>query len=131
MCRGSCREIVPKDISLHNIKFEILMGRADEVFGNIIFQGLPLRDDYDLPFEQLVVDSWSSFARTYDPNPDPAFLQARGYSNTTDAIEQRGKWTPATKGNLTLRALAWPPYQDTFSEASQCTGIALPLTYYQ
>lgn len=107
------------------------MAKTDEVFGNIVFQGLPLRDDYDLPFEQLIVDNWSSFARTYDPNPDPAYLKARGYTNSTEAIEQRGKWVPATKGNLTLRALAWPSYQDTFREAAQCTGIDLPLTYYQ
>lgn len=131
MCRGCRSEMPSKTTRLTKHLFGILMARADEVFGNIVFQGLPLRDDYDLPFEQLVVDNWSSFARTFDPNPDPAFLQARGYSNTTDAIEQRGKWTPATQGNLTLRALAWPPYQDTFSEAAQCTGIDLPLTYYQ
>lgn len=111
--------------------FRCHSGDLYEVFGNIVFQGLPLRDDYDLPFEQLVVDTWSSFARTYDPNPDPAFLKARGFSNTTQALEQRGKWSPATKGNLTLRALAWPPYQDGFREEAQCTGIDLPLTYYQ
>lgn len=127
---GSLEDSLPNTFC-HNANFEVLMARADEVFGNIVFQGLALRDDYDLPFEQLVVDNWSSFARTYNPNPDPAFLKARGYSNTTEAIEQRGKWTPATKGNLTLRALAWPPYQDTFREAAQCAGINLPLTYYQ
>lgn len=111
--------------------FRCHSGDLYEVFGNIVFQGLPLRDDYDLPFEQLVVDTWASFARTYDPNPDPAFLQARGYTNTTQALEQRGKWSPATKGNLTLRALAWPPYQDTFRETAQCDGIDLSLTFYQ
>lgn len=111
--------------------FRCHSGDLYEVFGNIVFQNLPLRDDYDLPFEQLVVDTWSSFARTFDPNPDPEYLKARGYSNTTQVIEQEGEWSPATKGNLTLRALAWPPYQDKFRESDQCAGIDLPLTYYQ
>lgn len=110
--------------------FSCHSGDLYEVFGNIAFQELPFRDDYDLPFEQLVLDSWSSFARTYDPNPDPAFLSVRGYSNTTKILEQKGRWNPATEGNMTLRALAWPPYQCTFGELSQCQGINLPLTYY-
>lgn len=111
--------------------FSCHSGDLYEVFGNIAFQEQPFRDGYDLPFEQMVLDSWSSFARTYDPNPDPAFLKARGYSNTTKILERKGKWNPATKDNMALRALAWPPYQGTFRESSQCDGIGLPLTYYQ
>lgn len=110
--------------------FRCHSGDLYEVFGNIAFQELPFRDDYDLPFEQLVLDSWSSFARTYDPNPDPDYLSVRGYSNTTEILEQKGKWIPATKGNMTLRALAWPPYQGTLRELPQCQGIDLPLTYF-
>lgn len=106
-------------------------GDLYEVFGNIAFQGLPFRDEYDLPFEQVVVDWWSAFARTYNPNPDPDFLRARGYSNTTEILESKGRWEPATKGEIKLRALAWPPYQGTFREQSQCSGIGLPLAYYQ
>lgn len=111
--------------------FRCHSGELYEVFGNIAFQGLPFRDDDDLPFEQMVVDSWSSFARTYDPNPNPAFLEARGYSNTSKILKKRGKWNPATKDTMSLRALAWPPYQGPFREPSQCDGIGLPLTYYQ
>ncbi|CAN8096730.1 unnamed protein product [Discula destructiva] len=111
--------------------FQCHSGELYEVFGNIVFQGLPLRDDHDLPFEQMVVDVWSAFARTFDPNPDAGFLKTRGYSNTAKILEQEGTWSPATKGNLTLRALAWPPYQEGFRELAQCNGIGLPLTYYQ
>lgn len=111
--------------------FRCHSGELYEVFGNIAFQGLPLRDEYDLPFEQMVVDVWAAFARTHDPNPNAQFLEARGYTNTTRVMEQRGKWSPATKGNLRLRALAWPPYEDAFRETAQCSGIGLPLTYYQ
>lgn len=106
-------------------------GDLYEVFGNIAFQGLPFRDEFDLPFEQMVLDSWAAFARTYNPNPDQAFLQARGYTNTSAILKAKGTWEPATKGKLTLRALAWPPYQGTFRETAQCSAIGLPLTYYE
>ncbi|ROW17649.1 hypothetical protein VPNG_00606 [Cytospora leucostoma] len=100
------------------------------VFGNVAFQGLPERDEYDLPFEQFALDSFASFARTYDPNPDEGFLAARGYSNTSSELRRAGLWKPAKKGNLTLRALGWPSYQDSFREKPQCDGIGVPLTYY-
>ncbi|KAF3770199.1 alpha/beta-hydrolase [Cryphonectria parasitica EP155] len=111
--------------------FKCHSGDLYEVFGNIAFQGLPFRDEWDLPFEQMVVDTWASFARTLDPNPDTGFLRARGYSNTSEVLQARGLWMPAEKGNLTMRALEWPPYQDKFREESQCSGIGLPFTYYQ
>ncbi|PSR94379.1 Alpha/Beta hydrolase protein [Coniella lustricola] len=106
-------------------------GDLYEVFGNIAFQGLPFRDAVDLPFEQMVLDSWTAFARTYDPNPDEGFLTARGYTNTSAILKAHGKWEPATKGKLALRALAWPPYQGVFREREQCDAIGLPLTYYE
>lgn len=111
--------------------FRCHSGELYEVFGNVAFQGLPFRDEHDLPFEQLVMDAWAAFARTHDPNPDPAFLRARGYANTSRVLEREGPWRPATNGSLELRALAWPPYQAAFRESAQCEGIGLPLTYYQ
>lgn len=116
--------------------FKCHSGDLYEVFGNIAFQELPFRDAYDLPFEQLVVDSWSSFARTYDPNPSLGFLEARGYRNTSQAVwgQQKrgvGRWTAATKGNMMTRSLAWPPREGGFRDLAQCEGIGLPLTYYQ
>ncbi|ROW12754.1 hypothetical protein VMCG_00083 [Cytospora schulzeri] len=101
------------------------------VFGNVAFQGLPERDEYDLPFEQFALDSFASFARTYDPNPDERFLEARGYSNTSRELKRAGPWKPAKKGDLTMRALTWPSYQDMFREGPQCDGIGVPLTYWQ
>lgn len=111
--------------------FKCHSGDLYEVFGNVAFQGLPFRDGYDLPFEQMVVDAWASFARTFDPNPAPGFLAARGYSNTSAVLEAAGRWLPATSGNATLRALAWPPYQGPFREEAQCDALDLPLTYYE
>lgn len=111
--------------------FKCHSGDLYEVFGTILFNNQPLRDENDIPFEQFTVDTWSSFARTFDPNPDPAYLEARGYTNTTQVLEESGQWVPATKGNLTLRALTWPPYQSGFREKSQCEGLGLPLTYWE
>lgn len=110
--------------------FRCHSGELYLVFGNVAFQGLPERDEYDLPFEQFTLDSFTSFARTYDPNPDEAFLAARGYSNTSGELRRAGQWEPARKGDLTLRALGWPSYRDSFREEPQCDGIGLPLTYY-
>ncbi|KAH9947508.1 carboxylesterase from carbohydrate esterase [Amylocystis lapponica] len=43
---------------------------------------LPYRDAEDLPFMQTMLDLWTAFARTYNPNPDPRYLAARGYSTS-------------------------------------------------
>lgn len=101
------------------------------VFGNVAFQGLPERDGNDLAFEQLTLDSFTSFVRTYDPNPDQGFLEARRYTNTSEELERAGTWRPATEGDLTLRALRWESYQDEFRELKQCEALGLPLTYWE
>lgn len=111
--------------------FRCHSGDLYEVFGNIAFQGLPLRDEADLPFEQLVVDAWASFARTGNPNPEEGFLVARGFGSTLDVLGASGRWAAATRGDLTLRALGWPPRQEGFGEGAQCDGLGLPLTYYE
>ncbi|KAG8161459.1 hypothetical protein KVR01_008446 [Diaporthe batatas] len=101
------------------------------VFGNVAFQGLPERDGYDLSFEQLTLDSFTSFVRTFNPNPDRGFLEARRFTNTTKELEKAGAWRPATKGDLTLRALRWESYQDGFRELQQCEALGQPLTYWE
>ncbi|KAI3399391.1 hypothetical protein diail_7118 [Diaporthe ilicicola] len=111
--------------------FRCHSGELYYVFGNVAFQGLPERDENDLPFEQFALDSFTSFVRTYDPNPDPGFLDARRYSNTSEELIAAGTWKPATKGNLTLRALTWESYQDSFRESQQCEAIGVPLTYWE
>ncbi|KAI1826250.1 cholinesterase [Xylaria intraflava] len=106
--------------------FKCHSGELYYLFGNLVRKGLPMRDEFDLPFEQFVVDSFSSFARTYDPNPDLTYLQARGYSNTTKEIEQSGTWIAATKNHMTKRTLQWPSFQTSFEELDQCEDIGLP-----
>ncbi|KAI0537737.1 Alpha/Beta hydrolase protein [Xylaria digitata] len=110
--------------------FKCHSGELYYLFGNLAREGLPMRDDYDLPFQQFVVDSFSSFARTYNPNPDLAYLRARGYTNTSRELEQNGVWKPATKDRITKRILQWPSGEGPFVELDQCEGLGLPLDYY-
>ncbi|KAJ3578881.1 hypothetical protein NPX13_g1684 [Xylaria arbuscula] len=110
--------------------FKCHSGELYYLFGNLAREGLPLRDQHDLPFQQFVVDSFSSFARTYDPNPDPSYLRARGYTNTLQEIEKVGRWKPATKQRITKRVLQWPSTELAFTELEQCAEIGLSLDYY-
>ncbi|KAI0118712.1 cholinesterase [Nemania sp. FL0031] len=110
--------------------FKCHSGELYFLFGNLAREGLPMRDNFDLPFQQFVVDSFSSFARSYDPNPDLGYLRARGYTHTLEEIERHGVWIPATKDHITKRVLQWPSFQSSFSEADQCQELELPLDYF-
>lgn len=111
--------------------FKCHSGELYYLFGNLAREGLPMRDDFDLPFQQFVVDSFSAFARTYGPNPDLAYLRARGYTSTIGEIERSGVWKAATKNHMTKRILQWPSIQSPFSELDQCRDLGLPLDYYR
>jgi hypothetical protein len=110
--------------------FKCHSGELYYVFGNVRRLGLPFRDSADLRFEQLVVDSWSSFARTLDPNPDPRFLAARGYVNTSHETQQSSRWKPVKKSYQELRRLQASSYQASFDEQEQCVALGFPLDYY-
>jgi hypothetical protein len=69
--------------------FKCHSGDLTQVFGTWRRLGLPERDPNDTPFTQSIMDYWTSFARTHDPNPDAAYLRARGYVNTTAQIGER------------------------------------------
>ncbi|KAI1758791.1 alpha/beta-hydrolase [Hypoxylon sp. FL1150] len=106
-------------------------GELYYVFGNLGRQGLPLRDEFDLPFEQLVVDAFSAFARSFDPDPDATFLEARGYESTLREVELAGAWRPVTAEDpTTMRILQWPSVQAPFPEAPQCEALGLGIDYY-
>ncbi|KAL2270352.1 hypothetical protein VTJ83DRAFT_2536 [Remersonia thermophila] len=102
------------------------------VFGNLHREGFPMRDAGDLPFEQYVLDSFAAFARQGDPNPDRAFLRARGYDATLKIVEGRdGRWEPSTKRKLALRVLDWPRSRMSgFRDEKQCAALGLGLDYY-
>jgi hypothetical protein len=105
------------------------------VFGTLYFNGLPPRDENDIPMSQFIVDSWSAFARTYNPTPSAAFLSARGFSNTTTEIQHAGStWQPVTEDNLTLRLLEYPSVEEPFSiydGQAECRALGFGIDYYE
>ncbi|KAK3115632.1 hypothetical protein LTR53_004839 [Teratosphaeriaceae sp. CCFEE 6253] len=115
--------------------FKCHSGELYYVFGTLAFNGLPARDEYDIPMSQFTVDTWSSFARTYDPNPDLAYLRARGFPNTTAEIERSGsRWTPVTEGDLTLRLMQYPSVEEDFGiydGRAECQALGFPINYYE
>lgn len=100
-------------------------------FGNFLRQGAPIRDSKDVLFTQLIVDSWTSFARTYNPNPTRLFLSSRNYASTLALMEAPGGiWQPVTARAQAIRRLDWPTTQSAFNEHAQCELLNLPVTYY-
>ncbi|KAL4898344.1 Alpha/Beta hydrolase protein [Aspergillus ambiguus] len=110
--------------------FKCHSGELFYVFGNLRRQGLALRDEFDLPFSQFVLDSWASFARTGNPSPDEELLAARGYSNTKAGMMASGAWKPFSPGSYELMRLQWPGDVAPLEELKQCQALGLPLDYY-
>ncbi|KAK4554546.1 hypothetical protein LTR86_008400 [Recurvomyces mirabilis] len=115
--------------------FKCHSGELYYVFGSVIFNGLPHRDDNDIPMSQFIVDTWSAFARTYNPTPEMAYLQARGFTNTTAELQRSGStWRPVSEGGLTLRLLEYPSVEEPFSVYDgqpECVALGFPIDYYE
>jgi carboxylesterase type B len=109
--------------------FKCHSGELGYVFGTFLRQGLPYRDEFDLPFGQYVLDSWASFARSARPTPDSGFLKARGYVNTSREIELNGSWESFGK-NGQMRLLQWPSRMENLAELEQCRALGLGLNYF-
>ena len=95
------------------------------VFGTVRRGGRPERDGLDVPFMQLIVDHWSAFARSGDPNPDKGYLIARGYSSTLSQVQGSAKWEPVDAAKPTLRLLQWNGAQIPFVEQDECRALGL------
>ncbi|KAI9067005.1 carboxylesterase from carbohydrate esterase [Trametes sanguinea] len=112
--------------------FKCHSGELYYVFGTLP-ANRPYRDDQDLPFMQRMVDVWSSFARTFNPNPDPRFLAARGFTGTAQQLAKESKWEPVTKANLRgspVRELQWESFMTPFGQLEQCQFLGFPITFY-
>ncbi|KAJ5774340.1 hypothetical protein N7457_009236 [Penicillium paradoxum] len=109
--------------------FKCHSGELFYVFGSFRRQGLPFRDEFDLPFGQYVLDSWTSFARTARPTPNLEFLRTRGYVNTTREVETTGPWRPFSEHGQ-LRLLQWPSSMRDLDDLAQCHALDLPLDYF-
>lgn len=101
------------------------------VFGTTTSQGRVPRDEDDIPFSQFIVDSWSAFARTGNPTPDAAFLNARGFTNTSMYVAKGGKWDPVGGGNTTpVRILDANVRNEGWREVEQCDVLGQGLEYF-
>ncbi|KAF7359731.1 Cholinesterase [Mycena venus] len=110
--------------------FQCHSGELYFTFGTLGQSELPFRDANDLPFEQVTVDAWTAFARTYDPNPSAAFLAARGYTGTAALLREWGTWENVQSGNP-VRILSVPSRGSGWLERAQCDLLGFPLDFYE
>ena len=101
------------------------------VFGTLQRSGYPDRDGLDVPFMQLAVDYWTSFARTGDPNPDKGYLQARGHFHTLSQVEKTGRWEAVDAEKPTMRLLQWNGGQIPCGEGEVCKALGAPLDVFE
>jgi hypothetical protein len=95
-------------------------------------RGLPDRDGLDVKFDQQVVDYWSSFAWSGNPNPSLQLLEARGYWSTLERIKATGLWDEVKPGRSALRVLQWDGLMTVaFEEGEQCAFLGLGLDFYE
>ena len=74
---------------------------------------------------------WTSFARTYDPNPSFVYLKTRGYTNTIEALRKGGRWEAVKPGlKLPLRRIDAPLRSSGWVEQEQCEVLGYPLGFY-
>ncbi|KAK6335742.1 hypothetical protein TWF730_003120 [Orbilia blumenaviensis] len=109
--------------------FKCHSGIVDTIAGVLIWSGAMPRDAQDIPFSQLLVDYWSTFAWNHNPNPKKKYLEARGYWNTLGQVQRGGEWEASKWRNPTMRVLQWDGYQSGLSEIEQCDVLGLGFTY--
>ena len=98
----------------------------------------PDRDGRDIPFSRWLLDSWAAFARAGDPNPDPAWLRARGFESTLERITAVGAtWSPVLPpgdgpraGEPTSRLWQWEARQVPFEDEAVCAVLGFGRDYY-
>ena len=112
--------------------FKCHAGELAYVFGDVSSE-LEERDGLDVPFSQLVIDYWTAFVRTGNPNPDLAFLKARGYTNTVAQVLGKGLWAPVDPASPRLSLLQWGARESmkAFQDLQQCEVLGFPLDYFE
>jgi len=79
---------------------------------------------------RTTVDAWGSFARTFDPNPSPEYLAARGYNATAEAMKKAGRWEPVGETPTPLRILDVTLRNVAWLEEEQCEVLGYPITKF-
>ncbi|KAK1063015.1 hypothetical protein LTR74_009839 [Friedmanniomyces endolithicus] len=109
--------------------FKCHAGDLPMTFGTFAFTGYPERDENDIPFSQLIVDYWTSFARSMDPNPETGFLKARGYWSTINQIAVSGAWETVNVTRPEQMELQWNSAMRPLPDEVQCGVLGQPLDY--
>lgn len=132
--RPACNAPVNSSFPFGNPESQIYdchTGDTIYTFGNVGFAEKPDRDGHDILFAQLMADSWSSFVRDHDPNPDINYLQARGYNDTIRSINATGSWKAVNSTTPSKRLLsALNPCDVGFTEIEQCADLDLPIDMF-
>ncbi|TRM56458.1 Alpha/Beta hydrolase protein [Schizophyllum amplum] len=99
-------------------------GDLYEVFGTYYFFDQPVRTPEDIYHTLLVQDMLGAFARTGDPNPDPAYLSVRGYESTLKAME-RWRWPEYTQDEQRVAALRYSKLgeEDGLPDRARCSVL--------
>ncbi|KAK3677710.1 hypothetical protein LTR78_002560 [Recurvomyces mirabilis] len=90
----------------------------------------PLRDADDLKAVQLISGYYAQFAKNGNPNPNPQYLQVRGYTNTTQGVRESGPWLPVNSKTGPTKKLDWPSPTVTFPDLAQCAFLNYSINYY-
>jgi len=98
-------------------------------FGTFARSSYPERDEHDIPFAQLTVDYWTSFARNLDPNPKMGYLKARGYWDTLEQIAFSGPWQPLNAKKPEMMQLQWQGLMRPLPDPVQCAVLDQPFDY--
>lgn len=106
-------------------------GSALLMFGNEARLELPDRDGRDGDFSRLVVDYWTSFVRTGDPNPEEGYLVARGYESTLKQIGKVGGWGTVEPESPEWMILKWDGGMAPFGDEEVCSVLGLPLDFWE
>lgn len=90
----------------------------------------PLRDARDLQASQLISGYYAAFARSGQPNPSEAYLEARGYGSTLRAVRETGTWEPVSSVAGPAKKLDYPSPTVQFPDVEQCAFLNYSLNYY-
>lgn len=90
----------------------------------------PLRGERDLQASQLISGYYGEFSRSGQPNPSEAYLEARGYDSTLQAVRQAGRWDPVGSTKGPAKKLDYPSPTVDLPDLEQCKFLNYSLGYY-
>ncbi|KEY66031.1 hypothetical protein S7711_11094 [Stachybotrys chartarum IBT 7711] len=106
-------------------------GSQVTMFGNHVRMDMPDRDGLDQDFSRLIVDYFSSFVRTGDPNLKESYLVARGYISTLAQVQAVGMWKEVDHEAPEWMILEWNGSMESFGETNLCSVLEQPLDYWE